>query len=54
MTFKHAGRNYMIQASLFDEQFDNRGFRGADTDWEPPFGWISPGECESAMKLDCV
>ena len=54
MTFKHNGREYMVQAALFDEQFDNRGFRGADVDWEPPFAWLSPGECESAMKLDCV
>ena len=54
MTFKFNGREYMISASLFDEQFDNRGFRGGDLDWKPPFGWLTPDECEQITKLSLV
>jgi len=46
MTFKYNGRKYMISASLFDEQFDNRGFRGGDCDYKPPFAWLTPDECD--------
>jgi hypothetical protein len=46
MYFKHNGRRYMISISLFDEQFDHRGFRGADVDWTPPFAWTTPEECD--------
>ena len=54
MTFKHNGRKYMISISLFDEQFDHRGFRGADTEWKPPFAWLTPEECDKVMKLSIV
>ena len=54
MHFKHNGRNYMISLSLFDENFDHRGFRGADVDWTPPFAWVTPGECEEIMNLTIV
>lgn len=54
MYFKHNGRKYMISLSLFDEQFDHRGFRGADVDWTPPFAWTTPGECDEIMKLSIV
>ena len=54
MYFKHNGRKYMISLSLFDENFDHRGFRGADTDWEPPFAWVTPEECEQIMNLTIV
>ena len=54
MTFKHNGRRYMISMSLFDEDFDNRGFRGGDTEWLPPFAWLTPGECQQIMKLSIV
>ena len=54
MYFKHNGRKYMISLSLFDEQFDHRGFRGADVDWTPPFAWTTPEECDQIMKLSIV
>lgn len=54
MTFKHNGRTYMITLSLFDENFDHRGFRGADVDWKPPFAWTTPEECNEIMKLSIV
>lgn len=54
MSFVYNGRHYMISLSLFDENFDNRGFRGADTDWTPPLAWLTPGECAEVMKLSIV
>lgn len=54
MYFKHNGRKYMISLSLFDENFDHRGFRGADTEWTPPFAWTTPEECAEIMKLSIV
>ena len=54
MYFKHNGRKYMISISLFDEQFDHRGFRGADVDWTPPFAWTTPEECDQIMQLSIV
>lgn len=54
MTFKQNGRKYMISLSLFDENFKNRGFRGADVNWEPPFAWLTPGECAQVMDLMIV
>lgn len=54
MYFKHNGRKYMISLSLFDEQFDHRGFRGADVDWTPPFAWTTPEECNEIMQLTIV
>ena len=39
MYFKHNGRKYMISLSLFDEQFDHRGFRD---------------ECDEIMQLSIV
>ena len=54
MYFKHNGRKYMISLSLFDEQFDHRGFRGADVDWTPPFAWTTPEECDEIMQLSIV
>ena len=54
MYFKHNGRKYMISLSLFDENFDHRGFRGADVDWKPPFAWTTPEECDQIMKLSIV
>jgi len=54
MTFKYNGREYMISLSLFDENFDNRGFRGADTQWTPPLAWLTPGECAEVMELSIV
>ena len=51
MYFKHNGRKYMISLSLFDEQFDHRGFRGADVDWTPPFAWTTPDECKACSAL---
>lgn len=54
MYFKHNGRKYMISVSLFDEQFDHRGFRGADVDWTPPFAWTTPEECDQIMNLSIV
>lgn len=54
MYFKHNGRKYMISLSLFDENFDHRGFRGADVDWTPPFAWVTPNECDEIMKLSIV
>lgn len=54
MYFKHNGRRYMISLSLFDENFDHRGFRGADVDWTPPFAWTTPEECNEIMQLSIV
>lgn len=54
MTFEHNGREYMISMSLFDENFDNRGFRGADTVWKPPYAWLTPEECQEVMRLSVV
>lgn len=55
MIFKYNGRKYMISLTkLVDEQFDNRGFRGADLDWEPPFAWLSPHEVDNCLKLSLV
>lgn len=54
MTFIHNGRHYMISLSLFDEEFDNRGFRGADTQWTPPLAWLTHEECEQVMQLTIV
>ena len=54
MYFKHNGRKYMISLSLFDENFDHRGFRGADVEWTPPFAWVTPQECDEIMNLSIV
>jgi len=54
MNFKHNGRKYMVSLSLFDENFDNRGFRGADVQWTPPLAWLTPGECAEVMRLSIV
>jgi hypothetical protein len=54
MYFKHNGRKYMISLSLFDENFDHRGFRGADVEWKPPFAWTTPEEANQIMKLSIV
>lgn len=54
MTFSHNGRQYMISLSLFDEQFDNRGFRGADTQWTPPLAWLTHEECSQVLQLSIV
>lgn len=54
MYFKYNGRKYMISLSLFDENFDHRGFRGADVDWKPPFAWTTPEEADQIMKLSIV
>lgn len=54
MYFKHNGRKYMISLSLFDENFDHRGFRGADVEWKPPFAWVTPTEANQIMKLSIV
>lgn len=54
MTFMYNGRKYMISLSLFDENFDNRGFRGADLDWTPPLAWLTPSECSEVMQLSVV
>lgn len=54
MRFTYNGRDYMISLSLFDENFENRGFRGADTLWRPPLAWLTPGECDEVMQLDAV
>lgn len=54
MAFKYNGRRYMVSLSLFDENFENRGFRGADTDWAPPLAWLTPGECNEVMQLSIV
>lgn len=54
MNFVYNGRPYMVSLSPFDENFDNRGFRACDTKWEPPLGWVTPGECEQIMKLSIV
>ena len=54
MTFVHNGRKYMISLSLFDEEFDNRGFRGADTQWTPPLAWLTHEECSQVLQLTIV
>lgn len=54
MSFIHNGRTYMISLSLFDEEFDNRGFRGADTQWTPPLAWLTHEECSQVLQLSIV
>lgn len=54
MEFVHNGRHYGISLGLFDENFDNRGFRGFDADWDPPLSWLTPGECDQVMQLSVV
>lgn len=54
MSFVHNGRSYMISLSLFDEEFDNRGFKGADTKWTPPLAWLTHEECSQIMQLTIV
>lgn len=52
MKFKYNGRTYMIALTkLVDEEFDNRGFRGGDLDWSPPFGWLSQEEVREILNL---
>lgn len=52
MKFQFNGRNYMIALTkLVDEEFDNRGFRGGDLDWEPPFGWLSQEEVRDILNM---
>lgn len=54
MSFEYNGRTYGISLSPFDENFENRGFRGYDADWRPPLGWLTPGECAEVMQLSIV
>lgn len=58
MKFIHDNREYGISLSTFDinepGNSENRGFRGADYDWEPPLAWLTPNECEQVMKLNIV
>lgn len=54
MSFVYNGRRYGIALSLFDENFENRGFRGYDADWRPPLGWLTPGEADQIMQLSIV
>ena len=51
MKFTYNSREYMITLSLFDEGFEDRGFRGADLTWTPPLAWLTPEECEQIMRL---
>lgn len=51
MRFKHNDYNYGISISTYDENFENRGFRGYNLDIEPPLAWITPDECEQVMQL---
>ena len=54
MYFKYNNRRYMISLSPFEEKGENRGFRGADCDWDPPLAWLTPGECDMIVKLSIV
>lgn len=54
MSFEHGGRKYGISLAPFVEDSDNRGFRGYDSEWRPPLGWLSPDECAQVMKLSIV
>lgn len=55
MQFKYNNRTYMISLTkLVDEEFDNRGFRGADVEWRPPFAWLSPEEVRQCLQLSLV
>lgn len=54
MSFIHNSRQYMISLSLFDEEFENRGFRGADTQWTPPLAWLTHEECSQVLQLSIV
>lgn len=55
MEFKHNGREYMISMTRLNvDNLDNRGFRGGDLDWEPPFAWLTPDEVSQVMKLSIV
>lgn len=54
MSFVYNSRTYGISLSLFDENFENRGFRGYDVDWRPPLAWLTPGEADDVMKLSIV
>ena len=51
MSFKHNDYNYGVSISTYDENYENRGFRGYNLDIEPPLAWITPGECEQVMDL---
>lgn len=54
MNFIYNGRRYGVSLSLFDENFQNRGFRAFDCDWRPPLGWLTPGEADDLMRLNIV
>lgn len=54
MSFKYNERTYMLSLSLFDEEFENHGFRGADTQWTPPLAWLTHEECSQILQLSIV
>lgn len=51
MSFKHDSYNYGVSISTYDENYENRGFRGYNLDIEPPLAWITPDECSQVMEL---
>lgn len=51
ISFKHNDYNYGVSISTYDDNFDNRGFRGYNLDIEPPLAWITPDECAQVMEL---
>lgn len=54
IVFTYNNREYMLSCSVFDEQYNNRGFRGADIQWTPPFAWLTKQECQDACKLTII
>ena len=51
MSFKYNNYNYGVSISTYDENYENRGFRGYNLDIEPPLAWITPDECSQVMEL---
>lgn len=51
LIFKYNGTRYAVSIPLYNENFDNRGFRAYDIDWEPPLAWLSMQEVELIPKL---
>lgn len=49
--FKHGDRTYGVSISTYNENYENRGWRGYDLDHQPPLAWLTPAECSDVMNL---
>lgn len=51
MIFSYNGRLYGVTTSLYNQDFDSRGFRSYDVEWEPKLAWLTMAEAHQIPSL---